>query len=43
MDAVMTAYEEVGIRVVFGLQYADRKSTHAPVMHRVAEMPFSAK
>lgn len=25
MDAVMKAYEEVGIRVVFALQYADRK------------------
>ena len=25
MDAVMTAYEKVGIRVVFALQYADRK------------------
>ncbi len=25
MDAVMTAYREVGIRVVFALQYADRK------------------
>jgi guanine deaminase len=25
MDAVMTAYDQVGIRVVFALQYADRK------------------
>ncbi|HKP13975.1 MAG TPA: amidohydrolase family protein, partial [Blastocatellia bacterium] len=25
MDAVMAAYEQVGIRVVFALQYADRK------------------
>ena len=25
MDAVMAAYEKVGIRVVFALQYADRK------------------
>ncbi len=25
MDAVMKAYEEVGVRVVFALQYADRK------------------
>lgn len=44
MDAVMKAYDEVGIRVIFALQYADRKGietipfwkdTFPPELHRL--------